>query len=563
MTGMRTIYRLILLMSMLVYLTGCSIMDSPEEGACHGDGVWLKLILSMDNGDTGATRTPAAGEDGDGREAGTANENAIKTLSLFFYKPSGDGGLNSPWSTKITATAQINVISSESTWNGTTFECLVNIKTGVPANGDRVAVIANHKFSASRLAQIKTLGKLRDITLDVPYTVSDNGIPADYTDFVMTSANSDDGIVVTNTAGTYADPYITQVTIQRMAARIDFWYNEKQNDASKITAGADRELVYPVKRSVDGKTQEVATAYLTHIVPFNVMQKGAWLFKRTTRQGEVEQSDLDIKNLIICGKELTKADVAVDEQIADNLVVEPHTITKRTASSSTLFDWYGDTFLTHVKEDLEAACNASRPIPELMARAVKKTDSTFPEFNRAFCLTYANENTESPAKYYFSLQGGKMDPSYATGLLFRVEYVPKTVYFYTNEQLIQGNYNRGENFWRYKKDGEELFFTSQESALGYCQDKGLDYAKYVKKYDNGVCYYQERLYHCNVGTVSTGLAIGDKPMQYATVRNNIYRVGVQFKGIGKTADSEPETDNIRLIVKTRKWNFRRMDEIKF
>ena len=105
-------------------------------------------------------------------------------------------------------------------------------------------------------------------------------------------------------------------------------------------------------------------------------------------------------------------------------------------------------------------------------------------------------------------------------------------------------------------DDKAIYFSDRNDALAYAADHPEDQAT-ITVFPDGVCYYNLWLHHYDdIDDQTPSDPHTRLPMEYAIVRNNIYRVSVSFNGPGDpTPDMrEPETMKARIFV--RKWNKR-------
>ncbi|MDD7759244.1 MAG: fimbria major subunit, partial [Bacteroidales bacterium] len=77
-------------------------------------------------------------------------------------------------------------------------------------------------------------------------------------------------------------------------------------------------------------------------------------------------------------------------------------------------------------------------------------------------------------------------------------------------------------------------------------------------FEGGVCYYNMWIHHAP--TVASDPQ-QTRPMDFAVVRNNIYRVCVSFTGPGDPKPDMREPNNIQSRVFVRAWNFRQQPTI--
>lgn len=514
--------------------TACSSHDEYVDDAVveTDDGQYIKLMLHVPAEERTTRANPTPGEIGDGREKGTENENKIKNVMVFVIRD--NSYLNADASTTFLYKGYI-----DDTFDGWTIkdygvDILFPVKDYRPENNDKVIVIAN---AGARQNEINTLGDLRDFQLTYAWrygaTLAENDM------FVMSSAENNDGLVVLSSHdGTIDNPYVSNLTIQRLAARIDFMYNNTDNGTPST------ELLYKVTKDPnDRSSEQLASVHLENIIPVNLMQQPSYIIKRVTSGGDINSA------VTYCGLETGRASVA-----PTNYVIEPHTIAKEsTVEDATLTTWYGSTRAKTVFSN-PTSYLTNTGISNYTSTIVAGTDLTY--FTHHFTLAYTNENTQSMDQH---------KPQYMTGLLLRAVYEPATVYsnYAAGELTPSGTYTQGTTFWRYSptrtemKEEDCLYFDNEAAANTYNTAHPMDMGK-VEMFTNGICYYNIWLRHANVESDPHETF----PMEFGIVRNNIYRVGVRiFTGPGTPTPDFNGPEHLRLRIFVRKWNKRIHDKI--
>lgn len=516
-----------------ICLTACTDYRDDVDTYVYDGKTYLKIKFSMST--TTRAANPQGGENGDGREVGNANENAVKNVSLFIFRNSF--GFDADPGTTFLYKRYFDNTYADWTTDGTETTITFEVDGYEPADGDRVIVVAN----AGNLTSIGTLGLLRNHTT---YSAWHNGASISDNDFfVMSSAynNGVDGIVhVTGHTGAKSDPYISALDIQRTAARIDFMYHTSDNYSSSTPD----ELFYNVMNSTG--TDRVATVHLENIIPVNLMQESSYLIRRVT-------SSADVASAVNHGAKET-----VDGSgIPNRYVIEPHTSIKQgSVVDSKLNDWYGTTCAKTVFTNPTGYLTKTN-IAYYNAGMTQTVDELL-YFNKAMTLAYTNENTQSKEKH---------SPDFMTGLLLKTVYKPKTVYRAydagTKTLTEETGYTKGTTFYRYTPtkasmvEEDSKYFTSSTAATAYKTAHPEDLAEIVE-YVNGVCYYNLWLRHANVDSNPHTTF----PMEYGIVRNNIYRVGVEkFTGPGTPTPSYEGPEHVRLRIFVRPWNRRVHPEI--
>lgn len=517
-------------------LAACSDHDVDTRNESHeNSGSYMQLRLQVSMGDNNTTRAvPQGGEDGDGREQGVRHENDLNNVTVFVIR--ANAGMDAAPTTPFLFSGYMQ--KGDEGWTDQTLGVDVKFSTGdyLPQENDRVIVVAN----AGNQTSIATLGALRDATT---YSAWRNG--ASLTDddmFVMSSArNNDQGKVsVTAHEGTLADPYLSSLDIQRTAARIDFMYT-----SSNFTgATPSDELTYTVKNSTE--SEQVATVHVDNIIPFNLMQESSYLIKRVTSSANVSS-----------GVNHGALETADGNHIPTNYVIEPHTLTKQGDVTEGMLDqWYGTTRAKTIFANPSSYLSNSG-IASYVATQTAASPAELSTFTHYMTLAYTNENTQSKEHH---------SPDFMTGLLLKTVYEPKTVYssYAAATLTVDGSYTRGTTFWRYTpthanmKEEDSKYFSTSDAATAYKNAHPEDLAEIVE-YPGGVCYYNIWLRHANKDADPHVTF----PMEYAIVRNNIYRVGVErFTGPGTPTPHFNGPDHLHLRIFVRPWNKREHPEIR-
>ena len=433
---------------------------------------------------------------------------------------------------------------------------------------------------------------------------SHNAANMDY--FLMSTAYNEN----TNYGGQYTGDnkvrkqsngeYKGVTTLQRMYARLDLWYNKADNAVTEGT-GTD-EKVNELKYVVDGATDN--SVYLTNVLPVNVMQTPSYLFKKVvalpegtnswnaTSNSSVWDSGKTIWSGDVCnwgGKETPDngpfdysegSKLSKDSDLPMNYVLERHTAEKQkggATSEANLTTWYGNTRVSKVRTDIQSDVNGKltgywHGLPN------SASDPSY-GCNYISIIGYANENTH-PTDCYHS--------NYLTGMAFRAIYVPAEIYSGYRETVASGktvieaspwNVNDGTptKIYRYspttklQSEAKSLYFTKREAALKYAEGHPEDMAiisseaeaftatKHGDKW-GFVCYYNLWLRHYNFEQDDPQASY---PMEYATVRNNIYRVSVSFGGPGDPSPTMREPDTMKARIFVRKWNYKEEPLITF
>lgn len=228
--NLSTYLPLLFLLALLV--TACkddTLPASPAEEEEAGSGVYVSVVVNT--GGSNASRVPTPGENGDGSQAGTGDENMVHDLNVFFFQ--GDDGINSDANAKITHCLYFSQ-DNNNLFGGIgqgDYDAVYSATEDVSDKlqiGERynVLVIAN-AGDLSNNATLQTLGNLRDY--QVSETITDDG-------YFLMSSESD--ALIDIKANTPATAEQVSVNIERMTARVDCaWeddYYEIDNSSAKV-----------------------------------------------------------------------------------------------------------------------------------------------------------------------------------------------------------------------------------------------------------------------------------------------------------------------------------------
>lgn len=240
---------------------------------------YLQVKVTVEgSGDTRASRAdkgPYGGEDGDGSEQGINKENDVNSLTVLLYKSVKDD--LSEADAKIDYVYTFTGLKSLSSTSGVTYTTGPReIDPVIVGKSYHVLVIANAGDMTSR-CKGKKISEIRDMQMDKVCTRND--VIANFSDFVMSSkkdAKIDFSGKSGSGTGTESDPYMVDVNIERLAARIDIIPNATYVDT-------DKGYYYNV---MDG-TNVVGGFKLESVTPTNVMTKGEYLIKRVSPNAAV------------------------------------------------------------------------------------------------------------------------------------------------------------------------------------------------------------------------------------------------------------------------------------
>lgn len=336
---------------------------------------YLQVRVTVDgSGDTRASRAatePKGGEEGDGRETGINHENDVNSLTVLLYKSDKDKKDLSEADATIDYVytfTNLNKVTTSSGSDATYTTVPREIDASIVGKNYHVIVIANADDMTSRckgkISEVRDLQMSKVCTRDADIT--------NFSNFIMSSKT--DAMIDFTKEGSETDPYVVDVNIERLAARIDIIPNATYVDT-------DKGYYYNV---MDG-TNVIGGFKLESVTPTKVMTKGEYLIKRVS-------SDAAVPSVTYFGLETKDAD-----NKATNYVVCPWT---KDRTGLSLADAEGPTSLYNVKE-------------------VASTKS--------YILDYVMENTTTD---------NKEDNS--TGLIFKGKYYESSEWDATKKQPTTG-----------------------------------------------------------------------------------------------------------------------------
>lgn len=340
---------------------------------------YLQVKVTVEgSGDTRASRAtlgPQGGEDGNGREQGINKENDVNSLTVLLYK-SGKDDLTEADATIDYVYTFTGLKSSSSTGGVTYTTGPREIDAAIVGKKYHVIVIANADDMTS--SKGKKISEVRDLQMSKVCT-RDADITK-FSNFIMSSKN--DAKIDFTKEGSETDPYLVDVDIERLAARIDIIPNATYDDT-------DKGYYYNV---MDG-TNVVGGFKLESVTPTKVMTKGEYLIKRVS-------SDAAVSAVTYFGLE----EMDATTKASTNYVVCPWT---KDRAGLTLSNAEGPASLYNVK----------------------KTTSTSTAVEEAsYILDYVMENTTTDNA-----------EDYSTGLIFKGKYYEETEWDATMKQPKAGS----------------------------------------------------------------------------------------------------------------------------
>ena len=349
---------------------------------------YLQVKVTVEgSGDTRASRAdkePDGGEDGNGREQGINHENEVNSLTVLLYESDKKDIAEADAKIDYVYTFTGLTASTPSSGGNVTYSTGPREIDPVIVGKDyHVLVIANAGDMTSKCIG-ENISVIRDMQMDKVCTRND-GI-ANFTDFVM-SSKTDAKIDLSGKSGsgtgTESDPYVVDVNIERLAARIDIIPNATYVDT-------DKGYYYNV---MDG-TNVIGGFKLESVTPSKVMTSGEYLIKRVS-------SDKDVSSVTYFGLEDKDAD-----NKATNYVVCPWT---KNRTGLTLAEAEGPASLYNVKKTTVGEAS--------------------------YILDYVMENTTTDNA-----------EDYSTGLIFKGKYYEETEWDATMKQPKAGSIGKEKEY---------------------------------------------------------------------------------------------------------------------
>ena len=347
---------------------------------------YLQVKVTVEgSGDTRASRAatgrPQGGEDGDGREPGTNHENEVNSLTVLLYKSDKDDLSEADATIDYVYTfTNLNKVTTSSGSDATYTTVPREIDASIVGKNYHVIVIANADDMTSRckgkISEVRDLQMSKVCTRDADIT--------NFSNFIMSSKT--DAMIDFTKEGSETDPYVVDVNIERLAARIDIIPNATFD-------GTSHGYYYNV---MDG-TNVIGGFKLESVTPTKVMTKGEYLIKRVS-------SDKDVSSVTYFGLE----EMDATTKASTNYVVCP---------------W------TKVRTGLTLS-NAEGPASLYNVKNTTSTSTTDP----SYILDYVMENTTTDNA-----------ETYSTGLVFKGKYYEAEDWDAAKKEPITGHESKGKD----------------------------------------------------------------------------------------------------------------------
>lgn len=325
MFKMKTIIRSLLALMLVMSFASCASDTTSDSPMPNKDmKTYLQVRVTVDgSGDTRASRAdegdkyhftenPSGGEDGDGDDVGELNERTVTNLNLLLYSStkndmSDDGAIIE----KVIYFQHYSINSGggSNIWQSSPME----IKSEFVEKNYHLLVVANAGDMTSEW-QGKTLKDIRDKLVMNVCTRDDADITKS-SNFLMSSLK-DAQLTPDGHIGSQEDPYLVDVDIERLAARIDIMpnaYRQKNKNTTPIT--------YTYNYNVTDASNNVIGGFvLESVMPYNDLISGEYLIKRVTdgndkttvnyNSKETEDANHNSTNYVICPWTISRTGVA-------------------------------------------------------------------------------------------------------------------------------------------------------------------------------------------------------------------------------------------------------------
>lgn len=406
-------------------LAGCAadgdIAAGDDAGKAGKGKAYVTLSLSMDNVAPATRANPTGGEAGDGYERGQSYENVVNSAVAFFYRADG---VNAAATTPIDGVAEFNQFTA-----GDGITPVDTIYTATPQqvdleNGEyQVIVVANPGDQKWWNGTTLNLGQVRDHIYKEAWKVDADG---NYSDFLMASA--DDATLNLTPDATQQDPAEVAVTVERVAARIDY--------------NADEQVYECTDPAYAGATVQITGAAIV-----NNLTAGSYLLKRVN-------ATVSADGATYLGDETVGSD-----GVPTNYVIDPWTVEKTEGNKYFTIDgkadqpasalygvWFGNQSSQTLTSELlkpgywAALCTPGTPLALV--------DGGTPGYNR---IGYTLENTTA---------ADCAGPRYSTGVVFKAKFNPANVPNYAGGTF----FSRGSTLYAFMEDMMEAVYGESQFA---------------------------------------------------------------------------------------------------
>ena len=566
----------------------------PEQGKPVVTGsAYLQLSLSMTGNSGTRAGNPTGGEHGDGDEPGQTYENDVNSVVAFLFKHS-DKGIEADGKTDVHHVEFTDFKYAEPNTNSIT--TMPEAVKDIELNTDYDVIIMANPGDDDWWRSASNLHQVRDHIQKNAWKEDGQG---GYSDFLMSSAKATtQPIHITNTS-TYTSPVTASVDIERMAARVDY------NAEGEYTCiGTD----YPrAKVTIEGAAI------------INRFTAGSYLLKRVADAVNVDPENPEEVEYLgdetpVAGGKATNyvLDPWTAQKTEANLTGEPFVVDGKTVGADGLYA--EGTYYPERNTNPAWWADKIQPCPTVTD--VNETNGVKKWQRVGYTLENTTSDTETTKAYNTGVAfKAKFEPQGVAG------YKPGNTFFTYNGVIypmltdMMGQLNGQEDFSTYVGDSIAAL-TSWDDLKDFAASITNDptgYSTYLEEYadkhsaeafntsdelkweyylsyelgvfedsqngpqinknnintrdklytvsDEKICtYYESRCYYIwwlrhsnNDDDKTNGL------MEYAIVRNNIYKINVT--DIYTLGSDIPESDEIKANVYVNKWRMLKDEEL--
>lgn len=506
---------------LLPLLCACSLMsedydgcDKPEPPLMATANHYINLNIVVSTGNENVTRaTPAGGEDGDGREEGLPRENNVNGITFMLYEVSDGEDINNLADDKRLAFIKYFPVELKEE----TAKDIEAVYTTGPQSLENSGINLNSKYHALVVANLDLTqegfdvgSKVKDV---LEHTSASNpqliyngsSVGATAKDFVM-SSEKDFPVDFKHPQRTETTPTINgaevtyvfeSITIERLAARVDFW-TDKEYVETSAGNGYYSGYKYNV---VDQNGNKNGEFVLTAITPFNFYRSNEYIIKRIG----------DERSYSYLAQESDSYKTDYTNGIS-RYVIDPKTFNKGETGlpESETPKYYNYPLKDLVEKDLSGIMDLNSDFQAVTIRSVEEPKNqwnnaklTQSDGSKIIIIGYPKENT-------LPMNASLYD--YATGL------------------RIEGDYYK-DGFDQDKDPDSHLVY------YGFLRHEGEGTGSYEVYTKEKLIEEKEKLY-------------SQFPMNFGVVRNNIYRISID-KITQTTEDEQPK---ITWQIKVKKWD---------
>lgn len=486
-----------LLFLLALLTTACkddTLPASPAEEEEAGSGVYVSVVVNT--GGSNASRVPTPGEDGDGPQAGTGDENRVHDLTVFFL----NGDLNN--ATKINASAYFSEdeITPEASGNITLYTVQKEIEGLYVGNTYHVLVIANAGDLTNEITDIEGLKNK---------TFNEVIVTHDTEQWFLMASEKDSGEIEIRANNSEYNPTWVTVDVERMTARVDCaWGNEYEISGNNMPSEGGN----PSQNEKD-KVKILGAALV------NRYAGDTYAFKRVTN------------NVFTLSDVTYLGDEAAD---ASNYVLDPLTVPGKHNSHYTYY------YMEYVNWDIEN--DFANP---------KNNVTSEQEGRTYYCLSYARENINTTKQLSETEENERVGiQKYATGIMFKAQYTPAG--FSEGETFYRYTSRNGSGLTLYTAEAlmnafPNTFTKENQSAWGDIE--GCDV------FLNGWCYYVYWIRHAedNSDDISPMKYAMVRNNIYQLYVNIISQLGTP------EPDSNVEEINTEVHFQVKPWNIKNIE----